>query len=245
MLIVLPPSETKAIGGDDAPLNMDALSFPSLNPIRKSISKDLSSLSPDQALTMLKLSEKLREEVAANTQLLHAPTMPAILRYTGVLYDALDAPTLPHSAWSRLAIGSALFGVVGASDPIPRYRLSGSSKVPNADGTIPTMKKRWGSAITTALSNADDFIVDLRSGTYQQLGKVPGATTVRVESVQPNGVRKVISHFNKHYKGELARVLALSDASPSSIEEVQKVAQKAGLAIEQTGTTELTFEVRN
>lgn len=87
--------------------------------------------------------------------------------------------------------------------------------------------------------------MDLRSGTYQQLGKVPGATTVRVESVQPNGVRKVISHFNKHYKGELARVLALSDASPSSIEEVQKVAQKAGLAIEQTGTTELTFEVRN
>lgn len=101
MLIVLPPSETKAIGGDDAPLNMDALSFPSLNPIRKSISKDLSSLSPDQALTMLKLSEKLREEVAANTQLLHAPTMPAILRYTGVLYDALDAPTLPRAQHGR------------------------------------------------------------------------------------------------------------------------------------------------
>ncbi|WP_041481112.1 peroxide stress protein YaaA [Corynebacterium pseudotuberculosis] len=245
MLIVLPPSETKAIGGNDAPLNVDALSFPTLNPIRNRITKDLSSLSPDQALTIFKLSRGLPEEVLANTELFHAPTMPALLRYTGVLYDALDASTIPRSAWSRLAIGSALFGVVGASDAIPRYRLSGSTKLPASDGTIPTMKKRWGSAITKALVDTGDFIVDLRSGTYQQLGKVPGATTVRVESVQSDGTRKVISHFNKHYKGELARVLVLSDTNPSSTEEVGEVARQAGLPVEQTGSTELTFEVQS
>ncbi|PZP00150.1 MAG: peroxide stress protein YaaA, partial [Corynebacterium urealyticum] len=41
-------------------------------------------------------------------------------------------------------------------------------------------------------------------------GKLKTAVTVRVESVQPDGSRKVVSHFNKHYKGLVARELALT-----------------------------------
>ena len=61
-----------------------------------------------------------------------ASTTPAILRYTGVLYDALSAGTLPNEALQRLAIGSALFGVVRAGDLIPHYRLSGDTKLPDS-----------------------------------------------------------------------------------------------------------------
>ena len=245
MLIVLPPSETKAPGGE-----MDGIdvSFPSLDPIREEIMDDLAALDVDEMMAALKLPATKREEAAENLKLRTAPVMPAIYRYTGVLYDALRADSLPSPALERIAIGSALFGVVRAGDTIPRYRLSSGSKLPARGGDQPTMKARWGSAITDALLEAASgtgagssagagLIVDMRSGAYQQLGPVPGAVTVRVESVQEDGSRKVVSHFNKHYKGELARVLAsAADAdSVTDIEGVAAIADAAGMTVELPG----------
>ena len=242
MLIVLPPSETKSFGGDHSPLDWDSLSFPELNSVRKQIAADLVAL--DDPFTVLGISDKLAAEVEANQQLLTSPTTPAILRYTGVLYDALSAGTLPNEALQRLAIGSALFGVVRAGDLIPHYRLSGGTKLPTrSSSTTPTLKSRWGGLITEVLSAADGLVVDLRSGTYQQLGRLKTAITVRVESVQPDGSRKVVSHFNKHYKGELARVLALSEQDPISIDEVAAIARAAGMTVEITSPTALTLVV--
>ena len=242
MLIVLPPSETKSFGGDHPPLDWDSLSFPELNSVREQIAADLVAL--DDPFTVLGISDKLAAEVEANQQLLTSPTTPAILRYTGVLYDALSAGTLPNEALQRLAIGSALFGVVRAGDLIPHYRLSGGTKLPTrSSSTTPTLKSRWGGLITEVLSSADDLVVDLRSGTYQQLGRLKTAITVRVESVQPDGSRKVVSHFNKHYKGELARVLALSEQDPISIDEVAAIARAAGMTVEITSPTALTLVV--
>lgn len=241
MLIVLPPSETKSFGGDHPPLDWDSLSFPELNSVRKQIAAELVAL--DDPFTVLGISDKLAAEVEANQQLLTSPTAPAILRYTGVLYDALSAGTLPNEALQRLAIGSALFGVVRAGDLIPHYRLSGGTKLPTRSGTTPTLKSRWGGLITEVLSSADDLVVDLRSGTYQQLGRLKTAITVRVESVQPDGSRKVVSHFNKHYKGELARVLALSEQDLTSIDEVAAIARAAGMTVEITSPTALTLVV--
>ena len=242
MLIVLPPSETKSFGGDHSPLDWDSLSFPELNSVRKQIAADLVAL--DDPFTVLGISDKLAAEVEANQQLLTSPATPAILRYTGVLYDALSADTLPNEALQRLAIGSALFGVVRAGDLIPHYRLSGGTKLPTrSSSTTPTLKSRWGGLITEVLSSADDLVVDLRSGTYQQLGRLKTAITVRVESVQPDGTRKVVSHFNKHYKGELARVLALSEQDPTSIDEVAAIARAAGMTVEITSPAALTLVV--
>ena len=242
MLIVLPPSETKSFGGDHPPLDWDSLSFPELNSVRKQIAADLVAL--DDPFAVLGISDKLAAEAEANQELLTSPTTPAILRYTGVLYDALSAGTLPNEALQRLAIGSALFGVVRAGDLIPHYRLSGGTKLPTrSSSTTPTLKSRWGGLITEVLSSADDLVVDLRSGTYQQLGRLKTAITVRVESVQPDGSRKVVSHFNKHYKGELARVLALSEQDPISIDEVAAIARAAGMTVEITSPTALTLVV--
>ena len=242
MLIVLPPSETKSFGGDHPPLDWDSLSFPELNSVRKQIAADLVAL--DDPFTVLGISDKLAAEVEANQQLLTSPTTPAILRYTGVLYDALSAGTLPNEALQRLAIGSARLGVVRAGDLSPHYRLSGDTQLPTrSSSTTPTLKSRWGGLITEVLSSADDLVVDLRSGTYQQLGRLKTAITVRVESVQPDGSRKVVSHFNKHYKGELARVLALSEQDPISIDEVAAIARAAGMTVEITSPTALTLVV--
>lgn len=232
MLIVLPPSETKAPGGSGPALDLEGLSFPTLTPVRSALIDELSGLEVADAMAVLGISEKLRPEAEANRELRTSPTMPALHRYTGVLFDALSAPTLPELAWDRLAVGSALFGVVRAGDLIPRYRLSGGTKLDER-----TMRSRWGRLITEALAE-EDFVVDLRSGAYQQLGKVPGAVTVRVEK---DG--KVVSHFNKHYKGELARVLASAPVSAASAADVVDIARAAGLDISPTSATELTLVV--
>ena len=89
--------------------------------------------------------------------------------------------------------------------------------------------------------DAERFVVDLRSGAYQQLGPVPGAVTVRVER---DG--KVVSHFNKHYKGLLARELALSPADAYSAADVAAIARAAGMTVEEPGpgSSELTLVVK-
>ncbi|GAB3703416.1 peroxide stress protein YaaA [Corynebacterium nasicanis] len=233
MLIVLPPSETKAPGGSGPALDLEGLSFPALTPVRSALIDDLSALDLPEALTVLKISARLTAEAEANLELRTSPTMPALHRYTGVLFDALSASTLPPHAWERLAVGSALFGVVRAGDLIPRYRFSGGTRLPDS----PTLRARWGSSITETLSE-EGFVVDLRSGTYQQLGRVPGAVTVRVEK---DG--KVVSHFNKHYKGELARVLASSPVAAASAADVVEIAREAGLNIAPSSGSELKLVV--
>ncbi|PLA38646.1 hypothetical protein CYJ46_02950 [Corynebacterium coyleae] len=221
MLIVLPPSETKAPGGTDAAM---ALSFPSLDPIRNSLLDELTH-------TLVDTPASKQAEAEENLTLRSAPVMPAIERYTGVLYDSLDASTLSADALSRLAVGSALFGVVRAGDLIPRYRLSAGMKL---DGK--TLRAWWGSAVTDALADCG-FVIDMRSGAYQNLGPVPGALTIRVEQADTG---KVVSHFNKKYKGELARALAPHDAASAS--EVVDLSVAAGFDVSADGTL-LTMRV--
>ena len=228
MLIVLPPSETKAPGGTDASMS---LSFPSLDAVRTSLIDVLTATDVNIQMRELKVPAGKRAEAEENLALRTAPVMPAIQRYTGVLYDALDAASLSTDALSRLAVGSALFGVARAGDLIPRYRVSGGSKV---DGK--TMKAWWGSLVSDVLGE-QGFVVDMRSGAYQQLGPVPGALTVRVEQADTG---KVVSHFNKQYKGELARALAPHDAT--SAEDVADIASAAGFDVSVDGTL-LTMRV--
>ncbi len=229
MLIVLPPSETKAAGGENDPMEV---SFPTLDPVRSEILDDLAALDAGAMMAALRLPASKLGEAEENRKLRDAPVMPAIHRYTGVLYDALDAASLPDSALDRLAIGSALFGLVRAGDTIPRYRLSGGSKLPSRDGGTPTMRARWGTSISDVLSGLG-FVVDLRSGAYHALGPVGGAVTARVES-EVDGARKVVSHFNKRHKGELARALARGPEC-SSVDDVAAVARTAGFTVEVAG----------
>lgn len=228
MLIVLPPSETKAAGGVDAPMS---LSFPALDPVRTLLLDELTHTPVDTMMSELKIPAGKRQEAEENLTLRSAPVMAAIRRYTGVLYDALDAATLPGEALPHLAVGSALFGLVRAGDLIPRYRVSGGSKL---DGK--TIKAWWGTSVSDVLAE-EDFVVDMRSGAYQQLGPVPGAVTVRVEQADTG---KVVSHFNKQYKGELARALAAEGASTNTrtiadVSDVADVAAGAGFRVEVRG----------
>ncbi|WP_280447883.1 YaaA family protein [Nocardia cyriacigeorgica] len=196
---------------------------------------------PPPPRTALGLGKGADAEIARNAALRTSPTRPALERYTGVLYDALDARSFTKvqraKAYARLGIGSALFGAVRAGDPIPAYRLSGGSKLPG----LPTLSAVWRDQLPDALraEAGEELVIDLRSGTYQQLGRVPGAITANVLTEHPDGSRTVVSHFNKHHKGLLARALVLTRAEPADIRAVARIATKAGLRTEIASPTEL------
>lgn len=85
--------------------------------------------------------------------------------------------------------------------------------------------------------------MDLRSGSYAALGRVPGAVTVNVLAERPDGSRAVVSHFNKAHKGRLARALAVTRAEPSDAAAVAAVARRAGMRVERSGATHLDVVV--
>jgi cytoplasmic iron level regulating protein YaaA (DUF328/UPF0246 family) len=238
VIVLLPPSETKRAGGDGPPLRLDALSFPELTPVRAALVDELVALAADAPACRkaLGISASQDHEIERNAALQTSPTLPAINRYTGVLYDALDIESLSGTALSRaharLAIGSALFGLVRAEDPIPAYRLSASSKLPGKG----TLAARWRPALDAVLAGlaSDELVVDLRSGSYAALGRLPGAVDVDVVSEKADGTRTVVSHFNKAHKGRLARALVASRAEPDSAAKVAAVARKAGMRVERS-----------
>jgi cytoplasmic iron level regulating protein YaaA (DUF328/UPF0246 family) len=241
VLVLLPPSETKAAGGDGPPLDLDGLSFPELNPVRSKLADALTDLAADvpASLEALGISERQHEEVTRNARLWSAPTLPALNRYTGVLYDALDIGAFSKAALAkaqrRLAVASALFGLVSGRDRIPAYRLSGDSSLP-ALGSLRTL---WRPVLEPVLAEVAGLVVDLRSGTYAALARIPDAVTVRVVTEDAAGRRKTVSHHNKAYKGKLAAALASASRAPSTVDGLMTVVSRAGLKVERIGEREL------
>jgi cytoplasmic iron level regulating protein YaaA (DUF328/UPF0246 family) len=239
VIVLLPPSETKRIGGDGPALRVEALSFPTLGPLRETLIGELVGLAADKpsCRRALGISASQDAEIERNTELRSAPTRPAINRYTGVLYEALDIKSLRGSAAvrarARLAVGSALFGLLRAEDAIPAYRLSATSKLPGQ----PTLAARWRPLLEPVLAETarHELVVDLRSGSYAALGKLPGAVKVDVLAEHHDGRRTVVSHFNKAHKGRLARALATTRSEPDDAAAVATIARRAGMRVERRG----------
>ncbi|WP_420120576.1 YaaA family protein [Nakamurella sp.] len=246
MHVLLPPSETKAPGGDGPPLDPAALGFPALGPVRDELIGRLVELcaDPARARPALGLSARQDAEIAVSASVRTSPTRPALQRYTGVLYDQLDVAGLPPAARARAAdrllIASALFGLVRGGDPIPAYRFSAGSRLP---GSGP-VAARWRPALAPVLADLDGLVVDLRSGAYAAFAPAPGAVTVRVLSEAVPGdpaSRSVVSHLSKAAKGRLARALVATRAVVEDVPALIRVARRAGLRIERTG--ERTIDV--
>ena len=238
---MLPPSETKRAGGDGPALKLALLGSGDLTPMREALVGELVDLAgdPEACRRALGISAAQDAEIGRNAALRTSATMPAIHRYTGVLYDALDFGSLRAAeadrARSRLAIGSALFGLLRAGDPIPAYRLSAGAKLPGRPG----LAARWRPLLEPVLADlaVGELIVDLRSGAYVGLGRIPGAIAVDVVSQLPDGRRTVVTHFNKSHKGRLARVLATAKSEPGNAAAVATLARRAGMQVERDGDT--------
>lgn len=222
MRLLLPPSETKRSGG--APHSgRFALSFASQDRVRFELSDALEAFSrdsPAEAAKVLGLGPKSISELAHNA-FGSAPVMPAIDRYTGVLYSATGADSWSpeQRAWAgeHVFIHSALWGIVSSLDEIPAYRLSHNSRLGGR-----SLGAWWGSDASDAIAEmaGDDWVLDARSAAYRELAPIPvGVRSSVLEVVSADG-GKALNHFNKVHKGELVSALvrdAPKIASPKSL----------------------------
>jgi cytoplasmic iron level regulating protein YaaA (DUF328/UPF0246 family) len=225
VLILLPPSEGKAVPRRGRPLRLDDLSFPGLYDARGTMLEALTDLCRGDAAaaaTVLGLGTTQLDEVARNAALREAPTARADRVYAGVVYEALDVAGLDAAARRRatswLAVTSSLFGLVRPGDRIPAYRLAGGVSLPGTGPVATYWSKHLDPAVREAAGRG--LVVDLRSSTYVPFWRpgpdlAPRVVTVRVLH-EIDGVRKVVSHFNKATKGRLVRALLQDGTAPSS-----------------------------
>ncbi|MFP5321345.1 MAG: YaaA family protein [Acidimicrobiia bacterium] len=227
MLILLPPSEGKAVGSRGRPLDLSSLSFPELTTTRERVLDALvaQSARPD-ALEVLGAPKGAADRVAANVELRGAPTLRAADLYTGVLYDALDLASLDAAAKRRaarrLVVVSALFGALRPGDRVPSYRLSMDVDLPG----VGPLAAAWRPALEQALPAAAGrgLVVDLRSSTYVAAWRPTGAVAERTVAVHvvrdgPGG-RTAVSHMAKHTRGLVARHLLATGADPVTPEDL-------------------------
>lgn len=163
------------------------------------------------------------EELAAAQNLMQSPLLPAVLRYIGVAFSALDFEHLESCARDylneHLLIFSNLFGLLRAEDKIPYYDLKqgegfewGAVEFNTKKFYAKNAKNIWEYLIKQQKESLE--ILDLRAGFYQKcfdLSKIP--TALKIDELlvyEPNFIKngKVVSHYAKHYRGVLLRMCA-------------------------------------
>jgi uncharacterized protein len=242
VLILLPPSEGKWAPRRGRALDLDSLAFPGLGPTRERLLGALAAVCSDDrdlAATTLGVGPTQWHLLDLNSELPGAPTARADRVYTGVLYDALDPGTLSPAARrraaSRLAITSALFGMVRPADRIPAYRLSGDTTLPGVGPVSAVWRPVLGAAVEEALG--DGLLVDLRSTSYAAFWRPPAHLGPRVATVrvlhEANGKRQVVSHFNKATKGRLVRAVLEDGANPRTAAALADLLRDLGWKVEE------------
>ncbi|WP_320007692.1 peroxide stress protein YaaA [Maridesulfovibrio sp.] len=193
-IILIPPSEGKADGGKNKPLK-------SVSGITADLIKAINEAEPKK-LYGLK-AKALENAIAVNKEVLESKTMPAIERYTGVVYDAIDYQTLKHKSDfdEKVLIVSGLFGLVRPTDLIPNYRLK-----------IDKLKaaKLWLTSNSEQLK--DKFIIDLLPQAHKKAVKYDHG--IEVEFVLKKAGKKMpAGHQGKHIKGRFVRWLIESNVT--------------------------------
>lgn len=242
MLLVLPPSETKRDGGaDGCALHLDELAFPELTPQRTATLSSLKALSRNltAATGALGLGPTQRFEVDRNRVVATSPVLPALDRYTGVLYDGLDVTTLSAEerafAHSHVLVHSALFGLIRAGNLIPAYRLSHNSRLPGL-----SLRKVWREPISTILAEHTGLVLDLRSEAYAGLGPAPATGRyVRVVTENAAGRKVALSHFNKKAKGEFTRAVIEARIEHPDVDSLVEWCRGVGIRLEPGAPGEL------
>jgi len=216
-VILLPPSEGKAPGGDGAGWAAGTMADAVLDRARRHV---------------------LRAARAAGATPRRAATMPAMARYTGVLYQELAWATLPAAARRRgeaqVRTVSGLWGLVAPADPIPAYRLKMSASL---DG-LGRLSAWWRPRLSPALAQLTEgrVVWDLLPNEHEAaVDWTVGAPARRVTVRFLDAAGRPISHWNKLLKGSLVRWLLVEQ--PEGPEQLDTFRHPLGYQLDRVASS--------
>jgi hypothetical protein len=153
----------------------------------------------------------LAAAIKVNRSIAASDTLPALRRYTGVLYDALGyeqlAEPLRDLLDEEVVIVSGLLGVVRGGDPVPDYKAPMGATLPGAGRLASFWKPYVTKALAAELRGA--VVWDMLPGIHAAAAPVTTAEVhwkVRVQR-ERSGRLTTVSHENKSIKGALARTI--------------------------------------
>lgn len=223
LAILLPPSEGKAPGGRAPSWSPGSGAFGRrLGPSRCAVLEELVATDGGDARLLGVSGSLLQRARSANLALIGAPTLAAHERYTGVVWDHLDVPTLSTRARSRaggsVVVFSGLLGLVALEDRIPDYKLKMGASLPGLGKLStwwkPTLSKvldSWLSEGTPRRRIVIDLLPQEHRAAWLPAGTL-GSRHVTVNFVNDSG--RTIGHDAKAAKGLLVRHLLESTDPP-------------------------------
>jgi hypothetical protein len=210
-VILLPPSEGKATGGNvQKPWSGELGVFGSALADYRSVVADQlkAAKGGDQKMLGVK-GLHLAHAQAQNRALIGSPTLPAWQRYTGVVWDHLDLASFPGASRTkmvkRIFVPSGLAGIVRGDDLLPDYRLKMGARL----APFGLMSTWWRDDLTDAFASrvGKTPVIDLLPNEHKAAFNwehIP--TVIRVDLVSKKGA-VVGGHNAKAAKGLLAKHL--------------------------------------
>lgn len=191
--ILLPPSEGKKEGGLGSPLSKvptEVLQI--INKLNKTSDKDWKKLLGVKG-------ENLEQAIQSNKSILSSKTMPAIDRYTGVVYSAIDYSSFNQKEQiffaDHVRIVSAVFGLVKPTDLIPEYKL----KIDKLGAD-----KYWKPIMKEKLKGV--FVIELLPQAHKKAVEYDDGISVDFHFIK-GGKKIPAGHNGKHIKGRFVRWL--------------------------------------
>ena len=192
MLVLLPPSQSKASPTRGRRAGLSTLVYPGL---RESRERLIDAVDPD---------------------LRAAPAVPAAELYTGVLFAALGLADLP---WDGVLIASALWGAVRPGDRIPAYRLDMSAKPAGIGGLAAYWREPLRAALPDR-GLVLDLRSGSYAAAWRPRRAIH--LSVRGFTETPDGTRTVVTHMAKRVRGDVARLVLQAGGAerPEEVAEI-------------------------
>ena len=232
-LILLAPSEDKAPGGPLGRLS----ETPAQRWVRERLVDLVVHGSPEAQKKAFEVKDaaldKAKTEALALKGTVHL--LPALARYTGVAFEALEAASLPQEAWARVFILSNLRGLVRGDEPVPPYKLKLAG--------LPGLKAHWRRHLGPQLEA-------LPPGELWELlpedagGLLKGWERPRHTVLVVDAQGRSISHWSKKYRGLLARWILKHEGDPRKVARAKLPGCRiSGSAANDRGGRQLTLVV--
>lgn len=216
--ILLPPSEGKLAGGEKKYITVKKQN--SFNFLEKGrdylLQKLLEFISNADNKNLEKLfsvKTNLNQIIDLLQDFDQKVTLPAIERYSGVMFNAINYQTLDQkqkkNANEAILFIDGLFGLLKSGDLIPNYKLSISAKFSNIK-----IDNYWKNILKKTLETEfqDKVILDILPQAHRKATDIQNNNIYLINFFEiKNGKAKNAGHISKKLKGEFIRYILSFD----------------------------------